>query len=341
MMRYELLFLLIFLSKIADAQTLPIDDPNWLSPQRPPVYVVKNNDNLSTIAGVFLKNPAAALRNWHRHQPQIFPNDQISVIEHGQKNFSLQIKRDRTVKLSPNVVVSRTDVAIPMIPLGNIRQFLSHPNIAEAGELSRAPYLIANENRNILITKGDLIYARGLDDEKKGQHFSIVRQGEPYRDNPEHDPLAYEVIYLGEARLDVADDPATLRIISAGREIRDGDRLLPLPAQVFESDFILTSPRTLDDCKIIAVPDGTGKEISQFQVVVINRGEDDGIDRGHLLSSFDAARAVDDPHTKEKVTLPKSLSGSLLVFKVFPKVSFALVLKAFRPIHLQDEVSIP
>lgn len=340
-MQCNLLFFIIFLSAAVNAQTLPIDDPNWLNPQRPPVYVVKNNDNLSTIAGVFLKNPSAALRNWHHLQPQIFPNDQISVIEHGQKNFSLQIKRDRTVKLSPNVVVSRSDVAIPMIPVGNIRHFLSHPNIAESNELSQAPYLIANENRNILITKGDLIYARGLEDEKKGLHFSIVRQGAPFRDNPEHDPLAYEVIYLGEARLNVADDPATLRIVSADREIRDGDRLLPIPSQVFESDFILTSPRNLDDCKIIAVPDGTGKEIGQFQVVVINRGEDDGIDRGHLLSSFDAARVVADPHTKEKVTLPKSLSGSLLVFKVFPKVSFALVLKAFRPIHLQDEVGIP
>jgi len=340
-MRYNLLFFIIFLSATVNAQTLPIDDPNWLNPQRPQVYVVKNNDNLSTIAGVFLKNPSAALRNWHHLRPQIFPNDQISVIEHGQKNFALQIKRDRTVKLSPNVVVSRSDVAIPMIPLGNIRHFLSHPNIAETNELAQAPYLIANENRNILITKGDLIYARGLEDEKKGLHFSIVRQGAPFRESPDHDPLAFEVIYLGEARLNVADDPATLRIVAADREIRDGDRLLPIPSQVFESDFILTSPRQLDDCKIIAVPDGTGKEIGQFQVVVINRGEDDGIDRGHLLSSFDAARVVDDPHTKEKVTLPKSLSGSLLVFKVFPKVSFALVLKAFRPIHLQDEVSIP
>lgn len=340
-MRFNLLFLLIFLTANIHAQTLPIDDPAWLNPQRPPVYVVKNTDNLSTIAGVFLKNPAAALRSWHRHHPQIFPNDQVSVIEHGQKNFSLQFKHDRTVKLSPNVVVSRADIAIPMIPLGNIRQFLSHPNIAETGELSKAAYLLGNENNNLMITKGDLIYARGLEDETKGQRFSIVRQGAPYKDSADHDPLAYEVIYLGEARLDVADDPATLRIISADREIRDGDRLLPIPSQVFESDFILTSPRNLDDCKIIAVPDGTGKEISQFQVVVINRGEDDGIDRGHLLSSFDAARVVNDPHTKEKVTLPKSLSGSLLVFKVFPKVSFALVLKAFRPIHLQDEVGIP
>jgi len=341
MMRYNILFFIVFLSSSINAQTLPIEDSSWLNPQRPQVYVVKNNDNLSTIAGVFLKNPAAALKNWHSRNPQIFPNDQISIIEHGQKNFSLQIKRDRTVKLSPNVVISRSDVAIPMIPLGNILHFLSHPNIAEAGELSQAPYLIANENANILITKGDLIYARGLEDEKKGVHFSIVRQGAAFRDNPDNDPLAFEVIYLGEARLQNADDPATLRIVSAEREIRDGDRLLPIPSQVFESDFILTSPRTLDDCKIIAVPDGTGKEIGQFQVVVINRGDDDGIDRGHLLSSFDAARVVNDPHTKEKVTLPKSLSGSLLVFKVFPKVSFALVIKAFRPIHLQDEVSIP
>lgn len=341
-MRYNLLFFMVFLSSLINAQTLPIEDSSWLNPQRPQVYVVKNNDNLSTIAGVFLKNPSAALRAWHRHAPQVFPNDQISVIEHSSKHFSLQIKRDRTVKLSPNVVVSRADVAIPMIPLGNIRHFLSHPNIAESNEFSQAPYLLANANRNILITKGDLIYARGLDDERTGQHFSIVRQGAAYRDSPNSDPLAFEVIYLGEARLDIADDPATLQVISADREIRDGDRLLPIPSQqLFESDFILSSPTSLDDCRIIAVPDGTGQQIGQFQVVVINRGEDDGVSRGHLLSSFDGGRTIDDPHTKEKVILPKILSGSLLVFKVFPKVSFALVLKAFRAIHLQDEVGIP
>lgn len=340
-MRYSLLFFIMFLSSTISAQTLPIADSSWLNPQRPPVYVVKNNDNLLSVAGVFFKNPAQLISAWHAHSPQIFPNDQISIIEHEKNNFSLQIKHNRNVRLSPNAVVTRSDVAIPTIPLSNIRHFLSHPSIAETDELAQAPYLIANENRNILITKGDLIYARGLDNESKGQHFSIVRQGAAFRDKPDGDPLAFEVIYLGEARLDNNDDPASLRIVSAEREIRDGDRLLPLPSQLFESDFILTSPRNLDDCKIIAVPDGTGKQIAQFQVVVINRGDDDGIQRGHLLSSFDGGRAVEDPHTQEKITLPRSLSGSLLVFKVFPKVSFALVLKAFRAIHLQDDVGIP
>ncbi|MEY3220135.1 MAG: hypothetical protein RIT27_1492 [Pseudomonadota bacterium] len=340
-MKRNLLFFILFLSSASNAQTLPIENPNWLNPQYPPVYQVKPTDNLLSIAGVFFKNPAQVMNTWQRHAPQIFPQDQISVIEREKHNFSLQIKHSRTVKLSPNAVVTRSDVAIPTIPMSNIRHLLSHPNIAETDELAQAPYLIANENRNILITRGDLIYARGLENESKGQHFSIVRQGEPYRDKPDGDPLAFEVIYLGEARLDKADDPATLRVVMAEREIRDGDRLLPIPDQLFESDFVLSSPATLDDCRIIAVPDGTGKQIGQYQVVVINRGDDDGIQRGHLLSSFDGGKTIEDPHTHEKVTLPNSLSGSLLVFKVFPKVSFALILKAFRAIHLQDSVGIP
>jgi len=340
-MRYNLLFFIMFLSSTINAQTLPIADPNWLNPHYPPVYQVKSTDNLLSIAGVFFKNPAQLITAWRAHSPQVFPNDQISVIEHEKNNFSLQIKHNRNVRLSPNAVVTRSDVAIPTIPLSNIRHFLSHPSIAETDELAQAPYLVANENHNILITKDDLIYARGLENESKGQHFSIVRQGSPYRDKPDGDPLAFEVIYLGEARLDNNDDPSTLRVMSAEREIRDGDRLLPLPLQLFESDFVLSSPTSIDECRLIAVPAGTGKQIGQFQVVVINRGDDDGIQRGHLLSSFDGGRPVEDPHTKEKITLPRSLSGSLLVFKVFPKVSFALVLKAFRAIHLQDEVGIP
>ena len=48
-----------------------------------------------------------------------------------------------------------------------------------------------------------------------------------------------------------------------------------------------------------------------------------------------------DPVTGRKYRLPDEDSGLLIVFRTFPKVSYALVVNANRPIHIYDAVQTP
>ena len=61
-----------------------------------------------------------------------------------------------------------------------------------------------------------------------------------------------------------------------------------------------------------------------------------------MLAVMRAGQTISDsvsPDTDDMITLPDESAGVAMVFKVFEKVSYALVMKASRPIHLNDKVS--
>jgi hypothetical protein len=56
---------------------------------------------------------------------------------------------------------------------------------------------------------------------------------------------------------------------------------------------------------------------------------------------YRGGETIHDPLANESVSLPSLQAGTLLVFKVFEKISYALVVKATRDMHLYDEVALP
>jgi hypothetical protein len=334
-MQYLSFCLFSFYAVITPANTVTLGADIELKSEYPDSYTVQASDSVLDVLNVFLNKPWQSQS--FKTMPDIFPNDHISIILHGGE-AALQIKRQRRVKLSPNAVALRTDRPISTIPISNIRQFLTRPEVVEADTLSSAPYILVNANDKILMAGGDLLYARNLDDDTVGQHFIIVREGESY-DDGEGSILAYSAIYLGEARLERGGDPATLRVIEAKQDIRPGDRLLPLPERVFETDFYPSAPLQMEPAQIVGVVNGVS-QIGQYQVVVINQGYADGLVRGNMLSVFRGGDIIRDPIANEEILLPSLEAGTLLLFKVFEKISFALVMKAKRTIYVGDSVDV-
>jgi hypothetical protein len=91
---------------------------------------------------------------------------------------------------------------------------------------------------------------------------------------------------------------------------------------------------------MISVDSGVNN-IGQYNVVVINRGEREGIVEGNILAIYKNGGLVRDPYTKEKIELPSERAGLLMVFRVFEKVSYGLILRATRPLAVMDEVRTP
>ncbi len=60
-----------------------------------------------------------------------------------------------------------------------------------------------------------------------------------------------------------------------------------------------------------------------------------------MLGIFQQARKVDDPYGSGKVTLPEQSAGLAMVFKVTPKLSYALVMSAYKPMHVLDKARNP
>jgi hypothetical protein len=84
--------------------------------------------------------------------------------------------------------------------------------------------------------------------------------------------------------------------------------------------------------------------------VVLNRGANDGLAPGAVLAIDQQGAVVEDkfrdrPWGKkafaDKVRLPYERAGTLIVFKVFDRVSYGLVIGARAPMQVADRVYNP
>ena len=172
----------------------------------------------------------------------------------------------------------------------------------------------------------------------------MLRIGDAYRNPGDNEILGYEAIHVADAKVEAFGDPSTLKIVKSTREALTGDRLLPVRENQPDQTFIPHAPDSKIDGQIIAVVDGVSR-IGQYQTVVINRGEQDGLETGNVLAVFQTGETIrDNLHSSdhvEKVTLPDVKAGIVMVVRAFDRVSYALVMDAFRAMSVYDYVKNP
>lgn len=364
------------LASVAAAETTA------LKPDRPDRYVVQRGDTLWGIAGKYLDEPWRWPEIWEvnpgiANPHLIYPGDTL-VLSYKGGRPSLGVQRGRpTVKLSPTVRVTPLERPIPTIPIDAIRPFLTGPRVVSKEALDEAPYVVAPAQEHLVAGSGDRIYVRGLEAGGAGR-YSVFRPGDPYRDvlpdsvlnpppthytvgeratavePPDADKvvlpaggpiLGYEAIYVGETKLAREGDPATLDLLSTAREVQVGDRLLPVEEETIQQNFLPHPPKSaIENGYIISVYGGVS-QIGQHDVVVLNKGERDGIEVGDVLAVYRAGEAIKDPvkgHVfSKKVTLPDERAGEIMVFRVFDRLSYALVMRAVSAIHVRDKATAP
>jgi hypothetical protein len=89
---------------------------------------------------------------------------------------------------------------------------------------------------------------------------------------------------------------------------------------------------------------GEGLIAGQNHVVAINLGKRDGLELGHVLALWRAGRDAVDPTGPGRAVamrLPDERHGLMFVFRVFDRVSYALVLNVQEPIRAGDRFTQP
>ena len=320
-----------------------------INPEHPERYTVVKGDTLWDIAGRFLREPWRWPDVWQAN-PQIanphliYPGDVI-VLSYVDGAPRLRLERGRrgpggTIRLSPRIRSEPISDAIPTIPLDAVHQFLSRPSVVDRGELSSAPYIVKFGGQHIVGGAEVTVYARAIQ-ETDILKYQVVRPGRAYRDPDTGEVLGYEALFVGDADLKKTGDPATLTLVSGEREAIIGDRVIPYSEAPVES-FQPKPPPAPVRGAIISVMDGIS-QIGQYDVVVLSRGSDDGLEPGHVLAIDQRGRNVRDivAGRGERVRLPDEEAGTLMVFRTFPRVSFGLVMEATRPLHMYDIVRNP
>jgi len=313
----------------------------------PDRHVVVKGDTLWDISERFLDSPWLWPEIWYVN-PQIdnphliYPGDVINLVYVDGKP-QLRVQRGKgTYKLSPQAREERLDKAIPTIPIDAIQQFLTQPLVVDQETLKNAAYVVSSADEHLIVGAGDRAYVRGIDAEQ-GRRHNLFRPGDAYVDPETGEILGYEALYLGDGNVERFGDPSTVKLTRTTREINIGDRLLPMTQEDVYAYFTPHAPADDIDGTIIAVVDGV-TQIGQYQIVVINRGEREGIDVGTVLAVHQAGSMIkdqvsDDP--KATVQLPDEQAGVMMVFRTFDKVSFGLIMKATSALHVGDRIAKP
>ena len=315
-----------------------------LNPSHPDRYVVVKGDTLWDISARFLQTPWRWPDIWQANEQianphLIYPGDiiELSFIDGVPR---LTLKRGDG-KLSPSIRRSSLDDAIPAIPIDAIAPFLNNPRVMTQEEYDSAPYIVAFDDEHILGSPGYKAYVRsfldGIDD-----GYTIVRQGEEYLDGETGESLGFESIYIAESAVTIKGDPATVMLSKSTREVRKGDRLLPAIEGPIMQNYFPHAPESEIKGRIVGVVDGVS-QVARYDVVVIDRGLQDGVEVGHVLQIDRAGETVRDVVAGggKEVTLPDEKAGVLMVFRVFERVSYALIMESKRVIHRHDVVRTP
>ena len=349
----------------------------------PDTYVVQKGDTLWDIAGRFLEKPWLWPEIWQAN-PQvanphlIYPGDVLSLA---------YLDRVTVAEAGPRAVAPVTGV-----PLSQVEPFLKDLRVVD--EFQHLPHVVSLEGERLRGAKGQVAYIEGLENAQPGQRYQVVRPTQRYTrldrvaccdihhsddldfrgrrtidfeqfwtnavvSDRGHELLGFELMQqnIGTVtRGEVAGIEVTTLLLDAnGREVRVGDRLMPVEAQPYDLQFFPHAPKQSIEygrARILAVADAftTG---GPRDIVAISVGARDGVDNGTVFSSWQVGDSVvdrvengwgrsEDTFGKaDKVRLPDEFSGHLMVFRTFDKVSYAMVMDTIKPVQVGQELKHP
>lgn len=252
-----------------------------------------------------------------------------------------------TVKLSPRIrAESSARDAIPSIPPSAIEPFLSRPLVIEPDGLDNAPTIIATEENRVIIEAGNRAYVRGMGDSKEENWF-VYRRGKALVDPDTNVTLGYEAIYLGTARVTRSGDPSTVQLTTVTQEVGTGDKLLPVGVPEVPK-YAPHAPAVFMQGRIIGIYGGLGKvgEAGPQSIITLNRGRADGVEVGHVFALYRPGPLIADASARTSgksmtFKLPDERYGLAFVFRIYDRVSYALVMRISRPVNPLDVVQTP
>jgi hypothetical protein len=327
-----------------------------LRTEAPKNYVVQRGDTLWGIANKFLRDPWLWPEIWYvnpeiENPHRIYPGDTVRLALARDGRTVLQVMRGSNspaVRLEPLLRSTALLSPIPTIPYSVISAFLARPGVLSLDEVKSAPYILALRDEHDIAGTGDEIYVKKLNG-ATGAVYSVMHVDELLKDPDSGRNLGYLAIYTGTAQLMRPGAVAKAMLSDAARETLQGDVLIREDG-ANSSDFKPHPPIRPVVGRVVAVVEG--EDLSgQYDVVALNRGAKDGLDRGTVLTADSVPAKTDDlcARIEERSTclfhsrtvLPAEAAGTLLVFKTYQDMSYALILSESVAIHVHDRVRNP
>lgn len=309
----------------------------------------------------------------------IYPGD-VVVLDTSGGSPQLRLLHE-TITLQPGVVIEPLEkTAISTIPLNVIAPFLSQPLVIENAGLLLSPRIIAGPDNRVVLSPGTRIYVDRVK-EGDGINWYVYRPAGNLIDPDTKEVLGVEATYLGDAKMVKYGEPASGEITAAKEEILTKDRLVKMTDVVETSFVphapetkisgriinIYGGVAEAGPESIVSISRGSKDGIEVGHVLAINR-------YGRIIKDPEPAKKDEDSKPKLKelnfdvshdkdgkpivnfkkdltatnnglepgmIKLPDERVGLLMVFRVFERVSYALIMQASDPINKSDVVETP
>mgnify|MGYP003668271503 FL=1 len=348
---------LLFIPFFLHAEVIKLKDT------APTVYIVKTGDTLWDISNLFLSKPWYWPEIWRTNtqiiNPHlIFPGDELRLTKNVAGEPIIDLVRSQQ---KPYIVRSPTAKQVPkynqpiaVLPWHKITPYFNHEKVLSKQEYAALPSIIGSTEGSEYFANGDLVLVNK--ESMTSGHYEVVRKQQTLY-NQEGDFLAIAIRHIADGQALVSSIPKqSLVLLSAANlEVKRGDKLLKV-SEVNDTHPIVQIKAATDQKAQIIADLSQYQLSSKYSVVIIDIGNND-IDAGIVMGIYQQGAAVLDSepaqYLSESQTLERAFSfndvlpqpwmkvGELLVFKVFSKVSYALVTRSSTVIRKGAIVAKP
>ncbi|VAW36150.1 Uncharacterized protein with LysM domain, COG1652 [hydrothermal vent metagenome] len=329
--------------------------PGEETPDQEAIYhTVVKGDTLWDITEEFFGDPFKWPQLWKKNSQiknphLIFPGDVIKITSDG---IEVVLRGLPVKKLAPEeepmpelpVVKLEKEIAAPVPVPAPVTENIVSPQIARTGFVSKDAFeasgvVVRPKDKKVMTYVGDdviLSFEDGVN-VSRGDRFVVFTVEDKVRHPVTRKHVGYVVDNHGSVIITSAIGSAVEgRVDTAFKEILKGAKLTPYIDPLKEVAVTRTTAQI--EAVIIASIEGI-KQISENDIVYIDKGRRSGLAVGNKLGIYRARGSVDDPlRRKKKIPLPAIKLGEAIVISLEDDSAACLVVDSLRTIKVGDEL---
>ena len=307
----------------------------------PEAYVVVKGDTLWDISAMYLDSPWLWPRLWQvnpeiENPHLIYPGDKLSLVWiNGEPVLSLK----PVIKLSPKIRISEKK-AVPTVNEGLVLPYLQSDRLVEQQDIQSAQRVLGTSDGKRFLSGEDRLFISG---NQQHQKWGIYRAVETYqRQQPQVSMTSLRLVATASLK-EVDAEFSSLQIETQLQEVLLNDLVLPELGvdQVNLSTTFYPAPSAAGQfANILGSLDGS-QYSAKNQVVVINKGSQDNLRQGSMFTLSESGAVVfgkqgeysyKESAASDKVQLPNTSLGSLMVIRPYEYFSLALITQSSKPV---------
>ncbi len=322
-----------------------------LKPGAPTTYTVSKGDTLWDISAMYLNDPWLWPQLWDinsgiENPNLIYPGDKLFLV---WKNGKPQLRFKPKVILSPEVRKLVKD-PIAVIEERLVLSYLQSDRLISKEALIKSSRVLGNNKNHQYLTDLDPLYFTGHHTHLR---WGIYRPAEEYlREDILQDEssrnkqsvVALRIVATGELIQSYAEkEVSALLITEQLQEVRQNDLVLPLvdsSSLGFTTTFFPSPSPPKSVAKILGSLEGS-QYMAQSQVVVLDKGAEDGLKQGSMFEIYQTGSLVygkqgqfsyEQGWFQQGQSLLSHKIGEVMVIRPYPGFSLALVTSSLSAI---------